>query len=66
MQAIQERTGLPADKAQEAAQAALDFLKEKLPGGMGEKLEEMISGNTEAISEGIGDLTDKAKGMFNR
>ena len=66
MQAIQERTGLPADKAQEAAQAALDFLKEKLPGGIGEKLEDMISGNADAISEGLGGLTDKAKGMFNR
>src|SRR5690606_20803771 len=36
MQAIQQRTGLPADKAQGAAQAALDFLKEKLPAGIGD------------------------------
>jgi hypothetical protein len=41
-------------------------LKEKLPGGIGEKLEDMISGNADAISEGVAGLTDKAKGMFNR
>jgi hypothetical protein len=41
-------------------------LKEKLPGDIGEKLEDMISGNADAISEGVAGLTDKAKGMFNR
>lgn len=66
MQAIQQRTGLPADKAQGAAQAALDFLKEDLPAGIGDKLENMISGNTDSISEGVEGMTDKAKGMFSR
>lgn len=66
MQAIQQRTGLPADKAQGAAQAALDFLKERLPAGIGDKLEDMISGNADAISEGAGGTVDKAKGMFSR
>lgn len=66
MNAIQERTGLPADQAQDAAQAALDFLKEKLPGGIGDKLEDMISGNAEGIADAVGGLTDKAKGLLDQ
>jgi hypothetical protein len=65
MQAIAERTGLPADKAQGAAEAAMDFFKEKLPGGLGEKLEDLIAGNTDAIADAAGTLADKAKGLFN-
>ena len=64
MQAIQEKTGLPAEQAQGAAEAAMDFFKEKLPGGLGDKLEDIIAGNTDAISDAVGGLTDKAKGMF--
>lgn len=64
MQAIQERTGLPAEQARGAAQAAMDFFKEKLPGGLGEKLEDIVAGNTDAIADAVGGLTDKMKGMF--
>lgn len=64
MQAIQEKTGLPAEQAQGAAEAALDFLSEKLPAGMGDRLEDLIEGNTEAISDAAADLTDEAKGLF--
>ena len=66
MAAIQEKTGLPADQAQGAAQAALDFLKEKLPAGIGDKLEDMIAGNTEGIAGAVDSIVDKAKGLFDR
>lgn len=65
MQAIRERTGLPGDKAQEAAEAAMDFFRDKLPGGLGERLEEVVAGNTDAIADAAGSLTDRAKGMFS-
>lgn len=44
MQAIQEKTGLPAEKAEGAARAALDYLKERLPAGIGDNLENRIFG----------------------
>lgn len=66
MAAIQEKTGLPAEQAQGAAQAALDFLKEKLPAGIGDKLEDMIAGNADSISDAVGGLADKAKGVFGQ
>jgi hypothetical protein len=64
MAAIQEKTGLPAEQATGAAQAAMDFFKEKLPPPMGDKLEDLISGNADAIAEATDGLTDKIKGMF--
>ena len=64
MAAIQEKTGLPAEQASGAAQAAMDFFKEKLPPPMGDKLEDLISGNADAIAEATDGLTDKIKGMF--
>lgn len=66
MVAIQQKTGLPADQAQGAAQAALDFLKERLPAGIGDKLEDMIAGNADGISDAVGGLADKAKGLFDQ
>ena len=66
MVAIQQKTGLPADQAQGAAQAALEFLKEKLPAGIGDKLEDMIAGNADEISDAVGGLADKAKGLFGQ
>lgn len=64
LQAIQEKTGPPAEQAEGAARAALDFLKERLPAGIGDNLEEYISGNVEGISDGVDGLTDKAKGLL--
>jgi hypothetical protein len=64
MAAIQQKTGLPAEQASAAAEAAMDFLKEKLPGGVGDQIEGFLSGNADAIAEGAEGLTDKIKGMF--
>ena len=65
MAAIQEKTGLPAEQAAGAAQAAMDFFKEKLPAPMGDKLEDLISGNADAIAGATEGMTDKIKGMFS-
>lgn len=62
--AIQEKTGLPTEKAQGAAEAALDFMKQKLPAGMGDKLEDMIAGNADSISDYAGGMADQAKGTI--
>jgi hypothetical protein len=65
MAAIQQKTGLPAEQATGAAQAAMDFFKEKLPPPMGDKLEDLISGNADAIAGATEEMTDKIKGMFS-
>lgn len=64
IEAIKQRTGLPADKAKGAAEAALDFLKEKLPDPLASQVDRYLEGNADSIADGIGDASDKLKGMF--
>lgn len=62
--AISAKTGLPADKAKGAAEAALDFLKDKLPAPIAGQIEGFLSGQSDAISDAVAGATDKLKGMF--
>ncbi len=41
---ITEKTGISEEQAQNAADITINFIKDKLPAGMGDKLEGMISG----------------------
>jgi hypothetical protein len=65
MTAIQEKTGLPTEQATAAAQAAMDFFKEKLPPGIGDKLDDLLAGNADAIAGATEGVTDKIKGMVS-
>ena len=64
VQRISERTGIPEDKATEAAEAAIGFMKEKLPEPIASKLDEFISGQADGIADLAGGAADKLKGMF--
>ena len=67
LKAVSEKTGLPADKAQGAIEAVLDFLKDKLPEPIAGQLENFIGGGDDEGSSdggGMGDLLDKGKGML--
>jgi hypothetical protein len=62
--AIAAKTGLPADKAEQAAGAALEFIKDKLPEPIASQLDGFLSGNAAGIGDALGGVTDKLKGMF--
>ena len=64
IKAIEERTGLPADKAKGAAEAAVDFLKDRLPAPIASQIDGFLEGNADDIADAFGDATDKLKGMF--
>lgn len=67
LKAVAEKTGLPADKAQGAIEAVLEFLQDKLPEPIAGQLENFIGGGDGEESGdggGIGDLLDKGKGML--
>lgn len=64
IEAIEERTGLPADKAKGAAEAAIDFLKGRLPAPIASQIDGFLEGNADNIADALGDATDKLKGMF--
>lgn len=62
IQAIAEKTGLPVDQAQKAAEAVIGFLKEKLPDPIAGQIEGLLSGG--GAGAGLEGITDKLKGMF--
>lgn len=58
---VSERTGLPEAQAQKAAEAVLDFLKEKLPAPLAGQLDNLLEnpGMTDQASNILGNLFGK-------
>ena len=54
---LTEKTGLPDDKARVAVEVVVGFLKQRLPGSVGEQLNAFVSGTAG------GGLTEKVKGI---
>lgn len=52
---IASRTGISRDKAMGAARAAVDFLEERLPGPVGDRLKSMVEGDSETRQGREGD-----------
>jgi hypothetical protein len=63
---VAEKTGLPLDKAQDAIDAVLGFLKDKLPDPIAAQPDKFLGGNDEGADDegGLGDLLDKGKDML--
>lgn len=59
---ISQRTGLPQDKAQEAARTAVEFLDSRLPAPIGGNLAKLVHGGG-AGGGGLPDLGDLAGGL---
>ncbi|HET7460896.1 MAG TPA: hypothetical protein VFJ82_06600 [Longimicrobium sp.] len=60
---ISQRTGLPQDKAQEAARTAVEFLDSRLPAPIGGNLAKLVHGGGGAHGGGLPDLGDLAGGL---
>lgn len=59
---ISEKTGLPEEQARSAAEAAIGFVKEKLPEPIAGQIDSYLGGGTgEAGNEGGGDLLGQAQ-----
>ncbi|MBK7896240.1 MAG: hypothetical protein WAS33_16200 [Candidatus Promineifilaceae bacterium] len=58
---VSERTGLPEAQAQKAAEAVLDFLKEKLPAPLAGQLDNLLEnpGMADQASNILGNLFGK-------
>jgi len=59
---ISQRTGLPQDKAQEAARTAVEFLDSRLPAPIGGNLAKLVHGGG-ADGGGLPDLGGLAGGL---
>jgi hypothetical protein len=63
VQQISQRAGIPEDKAQMAARAAIEFLDGRLPAPIGGNLGRMVQGGGAAGGGGLGDLGKAAGGL---
>lgn len=51
---ITEKTGLPADKAQEVVGVVLGFVKDKLPAPIASQIEGLLGGDGDGADDGEG------------
>lgn len=58
---ITEKTGLPADKAEEVIGMVVNFISEKLPGPIASQVQGLIDGGGDAV----GGAADAAGGMMD-
>jgi hypothetical protein len=60
LKTIQEKTGLPVDKAQDVIETVVGFIADKLPGPIGDQVKGFLEGDGGAGGDG-GDLMDRAR-----
>lgn len=63
---ITEKTGISTEQATTAVNVVTDFLKDKLPAGMGNQLDGLLKGDTSSLGDLAGELKDKLGGMFGK
>lgn len=73
IQAVADKAGISVDQAKSAIEAVLAHFKDKLPFGIGDKLESYLqgggtdsssSGDSSSSSDLLGGLKDKIEGLF--
>ena len=60
---VSEKTGLPKAQAKQAAEAVIEFLKDKLPAPIAGQLDSVLGGGS---AGGAGDLLKKGMGLFGK
>jgi uncharacterized protein (DUF2267 family) len=63
---VADKAGLSPESAQKAVHAVMDFIKEKLPAGMGAQLESFIDSNAESAKGIVGSLAEKVGGLLGK
>jgi hypothetical protein len=63
---ITEKTGISNEQATTAVNVVTDFLKEKLPAGMGSQLDGLLQGDTSKLGDIAGSIKDSLGGLFGK
>lgn len=58
---VAQKTGIGEDKARQAVETVVGFLKDRLPGPLGAQLEGVINGSPNQVAD---DLRNKASGAL--
>lgn len=61
---IVQKTGMSQEQAQKAAQAAIDFIKGKLPPGMSSQVDAVLAGDMSGLAGTAGDMLKGKLGGF--
>lgn len=65
IQTVADKTGISPDQAKSAILTIVDHLKDKLPMGLGDKIESFLQGGSSSLGgDFLGGLEDKIKGLF--
>ncbi|MBV8390549.1 MAG: hypothetical protein JO080_12165 [Mucilaginibacter sp.] len=65
IQTVADKTGISQDQARSAIQTVIDHLKDKLPMGLGDKIESYLQGGSSSIEDDLlGGLKNKIEGLF--
>jgi uncharacterized protein YjbJ (UPF0337 family) len=64
IQKVSEKTGISADQARSAIDTVVSHLKDKLPMGLGEKIESFINDGSSSFDGLLGNLKDKLGDIF--
>ena len=64
---LTEKTGLPEDKARMAADTVIGFLKQRLPGTVGEQLNSILSApSSPGLAEKMKGMAESVGSVFTR
>lgn len=63
---VTEKAGISESQAKSAIDAVVGFLKDKMPGGIGNQVESFIKGEAGSMGEVAGGLKDKIGDMFGK
>ncbi len=63
---VADKAGISPESAQQAVRAVLDFIKQKLPAGMGDQVENFLTNNAGAASGIVGSLAEKVGGLLGK
>jgi hypothetical protein len=66
IQTISEKAGITVDQAKSALEAVLAHFKDKLPMGIGEKLESFLQSGAGSSEEGASKSTDFLSGLKDK
>ena len=62
---VTQKTGLPADQVRKVVESALEFIKPRLPAGLGGQVDQLLQGGGGAGGGGgLGDVAKNLGGMF--
>ena len=63
---VADKAGISPESAQKAVHAIMEFMKQKLPAGMGAQLESFLNNNADSAKGVVGSLAEKLGGLLGK